>query len=470
MINANVLIEMALGGGLVAASGALVAQTRGKQAALRARRAAEAEVARARAAAELSVQQVRQAAAEEAEALRRQAATDQEWRQAALAETRHLVGERLPRLVDVEARRHPGVRVPGLSEPLLQGSPWEELHQAALDLVREAVETTRASVGRSARAGVRGAADEAQTFLTKLQMKIDEELGKHPQASAYHQSLIEIDHFATRSLHTLQRLRILAGSWPGTQRANASLREIVESARGRVGPYDRVEYTYRPDVGELFVEGRVVEPVVVALAELMINAAMYSSDAVSVYAQQVPAGCRIVVEDTGLGMNAFQLAEAERLLAQRKLLDVTALEDERKLGFAIIGRLTHDYGFRVDVGAPSASGGVKAVLLVPTGLMGEAPGREEPADAAAEEPSPPPVATSASAATPPPAPPGAVLTTVSGLPKRRPKQLRTAPSGPSQEAVTDTADTKELADGFEQMRRAFSAGYAGHDTDTEGLQ
>ncbi|MFF8814804.1 histidine kinase [Streptomyces pactum] len=467
MINANVLFEMALGGGLVAASGALVAQARGKQAALRARQAAEAEVSRVRAAAELSVRQVRQAAAEEAEALRRQAATDREWRQAALAETQHLVERRLPRLVDVEARRHPGVEVPGPSQALLRGSPWEDLHQAALDLVREAVETTRASVGRSARAGVRGVADEAQTFLTKLQMKIDEELGKHPHATAYHQSLIEIDHFATRSLHTLQRLRVLAGSWPGTQRANASIREIVESARGRVGPYERVEYTYRPDVGELFVEGRVVEPIVVALAELMINATMYSSDTVSVYAQQVPAGCRIVVEDTGLGMNAFQLADAERLLSSRTLLDVTALEDERKLGFAVIGRLTHDYGFRVDVGAPSASGGVKAVLLVPTALMGEAPERGEASPVPLEEPGPAPAA-AAPAAPPAGAPP---LTTVSGLPKRQPKQLMTLPpSGPSQEAVTDTADAHDLADGFEQIRRALSTGYAQNDTDTGGFQ
>ncbi|MFI0219786.1 hypothetical protein [Streptomyces lydicus] len=48
-----------------------------------------------------------------------------------------------------------------------------------------------------------------------------------------------------------------------------------------------MNYTYLPDVGKKYVEGRVVEPIAVALAELMINATTYSSDEVTVYVQQV---------------------------------------------------------------------------------------------------------------------------------------------------------------------------------------
>ncbi|WP_394426542.1 histidine kinase [Streptomyces sp. SGAir0957] len=469
----HVVTEIALGGGLTVASGALALQVRGKRQAIQGRLAAERRVTEAGDAADRKVKEVRQQAAAVQETLQEQLATNWSWYEAAREEFHHLVEHRLPAIVDAEARRHPGITVPGLANEMLAGTEFDKLHQAVVEMVCDAVAVTREGIGRSARAGVRGTADEVQTFLTKLQMKIDEELGKHSQASTYHQSLIEIDHFATRALHMVQRLRILAGSWPGTQRANATFREIVESARGRIGPYDRVNYTYLPDVGEKYVEGRVVEPIAVALAELMINATTYSSDEVTVYVQQVQAGYRIVVEDTGLGMNASQLGDAERMLYHRALLDVSGLEDERKLGFAVIGRLAHDYKFQVDVGAPSASGGVKAALLVPRALMGEPPQTSEPEHAqvapsarfaAPTVPAPERPAHAPAEATAPRAP----RTTVSGLPKRTPQNLTPIPQGPTQEALTDSADPEALTSGFDGMSQAFRTGYEA--TDTEGLQ
>ncbi|MFD3422425.1 histidine kinase [Streptomyces decoyicus] len=469
----HVVAEIALSGGLGAVSGALVLQTRGKRQAIRGRLAAEEHAAQAEEATGRKMVEIRQQAATEQEELQKQLATIWQWYQAARKEFHHLVEQRLPAVVDTEARQHPGIIVPGLASPVLSGTEFDKLHQAVVEMVCKAVALTREGIGRSARAGVRGTADEVQTFLTKLQMKIDDELGKYSQASDYHQSLIEIDHFATRALHTVQRLRILAGSWPGTQRANATFREIIESARGRIGPYDRVNYTYLPDVGEQYVEGRVVEPIAVALAELMINATTYSSDEVTVYAQRVQAGYRIVVEDTGLGMNPYQLADAERLLSHKVLLDAVSLEDERKLGFAVIGRLTHDYKFRVDVGGPSASGGVRAVLLVPSALMGEPPNTAEP-EHAPVAPSAPVAALAAPATEPPAYPPVEVTappaprTTASGLPKRTPRNLAPPPQRPTQEALTDSADPDALTAGFDSLNQAFRTGY--EDTDTEGLQ
>ncbi|MBG0822234.1 sensor histidine kinase [Planomonospora sp. ID91781] len=494
----HVVAEVLLSGGLAAACGALAVRTRGRNAAVRARHAAEDEVVKARIEAARDLEKAQLLFAQDTEELRRQITVNAEWYQTALEETRHLVGQRLPALLDAETRSGSDVVVPGLLHPLLKGTPFEELHQAVEDLVREALQNARAGVGRAARAGVRGMADEAQAFLTRLQIKIDEELDRHPAASAYHQSLIDIDHVATRSLHTVQRLRILTGSWPGTQRADCTFREIVESARGRIGPYDRVDHTYLPEVGELFVEGRVVEPIVVALTELLANATDYSSDPVSVYVQRVQAGYRIVVEDTGLGMNHFQRTAAERLLSHRAVFDVTTLEDERKLGFAVIGRLTHDYGFRVDVSAPSAGGGVKAVLVVPDGLMSRSAAQAGTRTASREAPAVPPAGGSDAPGLPggaPPDPPAAEassgqagpvaaelteptgpaeaavpLTTALGLPKRQPRDPGAAPrpSLPSQEALTDSGDPAALAEGFEQMRRALSEGYGDSDTDPGG--
>lgn len=457
MFEPYTLTTMLLGGGLVASSGALIAQAGGKRRAVRAaaERVAQTEqkAAGVQSAHGHELAKAQATYERELKTVREQAATNWDWCQAVVAEARHLAERRLPALVDTVVRGYEGVAAPGLLHQGFAGTAVEEAYVAAEALVREALETSKVRTGRSARAGVRGMADEAQAYLTRLQMKIDEELGRHPAAGAYHQGLTDIDHAATLALHQLQRLRVLAGSWPGLQRANATFREVIESARGRIPAYDRVRYTYLPDTGELYVEGRVAEPIIVALAELMANAAAYSSDSVEVYVQQVRVGVSIVVQDAGLGMNSSQRAAAERLLSHRAVMDVTELGDERKLGFAVVGRLSHDYAFRVDVGSPSATGGVKAVLLVPAALLGDAPAEEFLAVRSARERSWRQVED--------PADVPAALSTAAGLPKRQPRAAPAArTSAPTQEALTDTTDPAELDAGFARLGEALSAGYA----------
>ncbi|MEV6007287.1 histidine kinase [Streptomyces sp. NPDC051976] len=459
MITPYVVAETLLGGGFAAASGALIAQVRRRQAVARALAAAKAEAVQTEQVAARHFEESERAALEQMGTLRGQVDANWRWYEHLLEETCHLAQRRLPALVDAEVRGYANVTAPGLRHPMFQGTPVEEAHASVEAVLREGLAVNRIAIARAARAGVRGAADDAQAFLTRLQMKIDEELDRFPAASAYHQGLSDIDHYATMALHQLQRLRILAGSWPGLQRANASFREIVESARGRIGPYERVHYTYVSDVGERQVQGRVVEPITVALAELLANATAYSSDNVEVYVQQVQVGYRIVVEDTGLGMNASQRAEAERLLSHRAVMDVAELADERRLGFAVIGRLTHDYHLRADVGAPSSAGGVKAVLLVPTSLLGEALPPEDMVGVISSR------AAQAWELGREPAPESPALSTATGLPKRRPK----GPSGvqsalPSQEAATDTTDPAVLDAAFTRMRQALRDGYGTDDT------
>jgi hypothetical protein len=174
---------------------------------------------------------------------------------------------------------------------------------------------------------------------------------------------------------------------------------------------------------------------------------------VEVYVQRVQVGYSIVVQDAGLGMNSSQRAAAEHLMAHRAVMDVTELGDERKLGFAVIGRLAHDYAFRVDVSSPSANGGVKAVLLVPTPLLGDAP-TEEFVDAR-------PARTRAWQQSEEPMDARPKLSTVAGLPKRQPRAAPAArTAAPTQEALTDTTDPAVLGAGFARMSEALSAGYA----------
>lgn len=292
-------------------------------------------------------------------------------------ETRHLAEVRLPALVNTAARGHRGISVPRLGIGALKGTPFEEHHEKVLSLCHEAVVVTRENIGLAARSAVREVYDEAQTHLVRCQMKAVEEMNKFPEGTAYHQSLMDLDHMVTRSLHTVQRLRILTGSWPGLQRADCTFREIVESARGRIDPYLRVHYIYEPGTGEMWVEGRVVEPVTIALTELLTNATSFSNGKVALEVQRNQTGLCIIVDDAGLNMNAQQRNRVTQLLSQATVLDVTNLPDSLHFGFPVIGRLSGDYGFHVDVSSTSPYGGVRAVLRVPHDLLGTGPTEEE---------------------------------------------------------------------------------------------
>ncbi|WP_331726145.1 histidine kinase [Streptomyces sp. NBC_00470] len=469
----HAVVETVLGGGLAGVTGTLVWQARAK-------RGLRGELAQARAslnerltslewtetalrAAQTSLERTEQSrrAAEES-AKKNHELADHNYRfwEGAVAETAHLAKARLPALVDAVARRHPGVQIPGLNNPELSATDLPGLHTVVEDVVREAVEVARVAVGRSARAGVRGMADEAQTVLARCQMLIFEELEKPPvsgqqdQADAYRQFLINFDHLVTRALHSVQRLRILAGSWPGIQRADCTFREVIESARGRIDDYQRIVYHYLPETAEVFVEGRVAEPLAVALAELFDNATSCSSGEITVYLRRVETGYTIVTNDSGLGLNAFQRADAQRLLTQVNDMDVTSLDDERKLGFAVIGRLATTYGFGADVSEPSPAGGVSATLLVPRELLGE-----RPADVPVAIPLPDttagtrPVVAAARAEAPPALPVDGELP---ALPQRTRRGDIPVVASVGMEAATDSTTPESLAQQLAARRQSLA--------------
>ncbi len=359
-------------------------------------------------------------------------------------EVRYFAEVTMPALVDVLARGHRGVPVPGLSQEQLAGTVVDHAHQAVRRLLQEAVAVTREQIGRAARSSVRDMIDEAQTGLHRCQMRVVEEMERHPDGTAYHQSLMNFDHLVTQSLHTLQRMRILTGSWPGLQRADCTVREVVESARGRISDYLRVSYTYEPRTGETWLEGRVVEPVTVALTELLSNATAFSDGKVFVEVQAFQTGYCIVVDDGGLNMNRFQREEASRMLGQRDVLDVTTVQDTGQLGFAVIGRLTGEYGFSADVTSTSPYGGVRAVLRIPLELCGHGPTDEEieanrhaAASLAGHTPLPMGAAAAAGPTDATPLEPRAP----GGLPQRRRRTpVATAPTRASEPAPADDPD------------------------------
>lgn len=433
MLDPQVTATALLGAGFVVTSAGLIAQTRSK---------------RSLAARGASLEQQRDAARARAAALE--------------TEVRHFAEVTMPALVDVLARGHRGVPVPGLHQEELVGTTIDQAHQGIRRLLQEALTVTREQIGRAARSSVRDVIDEAQTRLHRCQMTAVQEMERHPDGTAYHQSLMNIDHLVTQALHTLQRTRILTGSWPGAQRADCTVREVVESARGRINDYLRVAYTYEQSTGETWLEGRVVEPVTVALTELLSNATAYSDGKVFVEVQPFQTGYCIVVDDGGLNMNAFQREEAARQLAQHEVLDVTTVQDTGQLGFMVIGRLASEYGFAADVTSTSPYGGVRAVLRIPRELFGHGPTDEEiRADrhAAMALTTQAPLPHGSPAPTEDAHTPPAEGTGTGGLPQRRRRApLPTAPARDS--APTPTDDPETFSAGLAHLGRTI------HDTET----
>ncbi|MFI6978469.1 ATP-binding protein [Embleya sp. NPDC050154] len=479
--------------------------------------------------------EARSAVLREVEEVRAEAAANWSQLQLVMAELEHLVAVRLPAV----AQRLQGVSIAaptGLRRPeVFDGSEVAERMAEIEEALREAAAAVRRRVEDSARAGVRVAAEEIQAALTRAQRDIDNALDDQddPELSArpdgaYTRTLARVDHSVTLAGHTVQRLRILTESWPGVQRANCTVAEIVESARGRVRQSEAVDYTYRAQTGETVVEGLVVEPVIVVLTELLDNATSYSGAPAATHVVRVAAGMRITVEDQGLGMSPLQLQEAERALASGET-DVTGLGDPGRLGFLVIGRLVHAYGLRVGL-SPSASGGVRADLLIPTGhLVADGPEEtryppmaveQEPSSAAAPYPAELPagrtyaaepaavqgelpedhqytaelpaaepyvselpaarlptagtgggtdIPTAVSPATSPSTTagetPAAPELTAYGLPKRQPRRPARRDPAPRQEEV---ADAEAFTEGFARLRGVLAAEYDRSDSVNEG--
>jgi hypothetical protein len=443
---------------------------------------ARAALARTERAAALEAERAREKHLGELAAVKRQNTALRDQGKRLLAELAHLVERRLPAVAD-QVRGVPEVTVPGPVHREAEGTEIAVYLDAAEQRVREAATAVREQVAGSARAGVRAVAEELQAQVARAQRDIDRAMDNQP--SNVVRLLTPLDHSITMAGHSAQRLRVLCDSWPGAQRADCTVAEIMDGARGRILHYEKIEYTYVPSTGDVWVQGRVVEPLIMAVAELLDNATAYSGDTVVVFAEYVAGGLRIVVEDLGLGMNAFQREEAESALAEGGSLDVTRLADERKLGFRVIGRLAATYGLRVGL-SPSASGGVRAALLVPHGLLVDETVEPFSAAAAYDDSgfadsvlvpaaryaavavaSSPPAAAApvlsagpASSALPASSSDRAAASASSlGLPKRQPRVPQAARFRPSQEAVTEQGDPEVLAAEFDRLRIALQEGY-----------
>ncbi|MEG3630997.1 ATP-binding protein [Streptomyces poriticola] len=281
------------------------------------------------------------------------------------AEMLHLAEARLPAMLqasrDTGATPEPGPLDAGFAE-----TAYGKSLQRVVDQFSGAGEAAQSRADKSAKTTLKATMRVLQALASEQQLSISEMQGRHDNPDVL-QDLLEVDHANAQFGRRAQAVAVLCGSWPGRQRAASALLEVVRGATSRIRDYRRVKVHCRVDMD---VVSRAVEPVVLAVAELLDNAARHSqpNTTVEVTIQAAHNGVSIVVDDAGIGLDARETEEAARRLSGEDV-DIHRLGDPPRFGFAVIGVLAARYGFRVSVDTQSPYGGVRAVLFLPNALL-----------------------------------------------------------------------------------------------------
>ncbi|MFK0154355.1 sensor histidine kinase [Streptomyces sp. NPDC090493] len=307
-------------------------------------------------------------------------------------EIRHLVTVRLPAYAQhLISAHHP---VSGLLSPRLADTESGKLIEAVFEQFSEAIRTQRRRIDDAAWAAVRGTASHTQSVANRMQDLVDALQRKHDDPERLN-GFYGIDELNEQLIRQLQKAAIASGKWPGHVRKDEHLPDVVAGAMSRLYGWERIKISSHLQATNVGIVGRAAEPVAVACAELMANALEHSSDDLSVEVtllQTDNGTVSIVVDDAGTGMTTEELVRGTRLVsgeASRDLL-LTELGDPPAFGFAAIGRLVADYGFRVSIDQLSPYNGVRAVLSVPSQLLVPIDELANPVSAMSPLPAPPP--------------------------------------------------------------------------------
>lgn len=272
----------------------------------------------------------------------------------------------------LHARRN-SQRIKNAKTGLEQRNTALEQHfaQAVQESQGRAEEGTKTAL-KTAMRTLQGLANEQQIAISGLQRKYGDQ--------QILQDLLEIDHMNSQFGRRAQSIAVLCEGWLGRHRSVASVYDVARSAKGRVRHYTRIEIRSQSNFA---VISQAVEPVALALAELLDNATSYSSPetTIDINIRTVPKGVCIIIDDAGVGMNEEEKTRASQLLTN-PVSGVTGLGNPPQFGFAVMGVLASRYGFSVSVDTSSPYGGVRAVVLLPQELLTTMPEPADPTQAA----------------------------------------------------------------------------------------
>ncbi|MFD6678648.1 nitrate- and nitrite sensing domain-containing protein [Micromonospora parva] len=177
--------------------------------------------------------------------------------------------------------------------------------------------------------------------------------------------LYRLDHISSRLRRNAGSLVVLSGSaGADAHTAPVPLADVVRLALGEIEDYTRVDVQVPAGVS---AAPAVVGDLVLALAELMENATVFSPPhtRVLVSAETSGLGARLTVVDHGIGMSEQRLAEENARFTRRERLDLAPTE---VLGLFVVGRLARRHGWQVALAA-TGGGGVTAQLEIPSASL-----------------------------------------------------------------------------------------------------
>ncbi|GGM28500.1 hypothetical protein GCM10011608_11620 [Micromonospora sonchi] len=190
--------------------------------------------------------------------------------------------------------------------------------------------------------------------------------------------LFQVDHLATRIRRYAENLAVVGGAVPRRQWSRPlPLVEVLRSAIAEVEQYARVRVV--PPV-EGTVRGHAGADVVHLLAELVENATAFAPPhtEVTVRARRVALGVAVEVDDRGLGMPHPEQDRVNALLADPGRVDVGDLLRDGRIGAWVVSALARRHGITVKLQS-NVYGGLQAVVILPTPLLGDRPPARPPA-------------------------------------------------------------------------------------------
>jgi signal transduction histidine kinase len=180
-------------------------------------------------------------------------------------------------------------------------------------------------------------------MLAERQLGIIESLEQSEQDPDLLSGLFRLDHLATRMRRNSENLLVLGGHEdPRKWTQPVPLLDVVRAAISEIEQYERIAVNIQPGV---LITGRAASDVVHLAAELIENAAAFSSAQVQVTGQLLDTGGVLVqITDQGLGIAEQELADANWRLDHPPVIDVGV---SRRMGLFVVGRLAARHGIRV---------------------------------------------------------------------------------------------------------------------------
>ncbi len=203
-----------------------------------------------------------------------------------------------------------------------------------------------------------------------------EESERDPDALA---ELFRLDHLATRVRRNAESLLVLSGEKPPRVWSEpVPLRDVVLAAIAETEDMDRVSF----DVDERpLVDGSAVTDLTHLIAELTENAVRFSPPDTRVTLRARPnqrerSGQLLTIEDWGVGMPPDEVDAANALLTDPPEIDMSV---SKRLGFHVVARLAARHGIRVTLTSLPESG-IRASVALPAALFeGGSTGQPVPA-------------------------------------------------------------------------------------------